>query len=68
MGAAVPRRRTSKVRATIEHGVRPAEGTIELVVRTIGLPRTRVKIGLANIVYSMKRAEWLVRTPEATSD
>jgi IS5 family transposase len=30
-----------------------------LVVRTIGLARARVKIGLANLVYNMKRALWL---------
>ena len=33
-----------------------------LVVRTIGLSRAGVKIGLANIVHNMKRAEWLIRT------
>ena len=30
-----------------------------LVVRTIGLARATVKIGLANIVYNMRRAVWL---------
>ena len=30
-----------------------------LVVRTIGMARATVKIGLANIVYNMKRAVWL---------
>lgn len=30
-----------------------------LVVRTIGIARATVKIGLANIVYNMKRAIWL---------
>ena len=30
-----------------------------LVVRTIGIARATVKIGLANIVYNMKRAVWL---------
>ena len=29
------------------------------VVRTIGLARARVKIGLANLVYNMRRAVWL---------
>jgi hypothetical protein len=32
-----------------------------LVVRTIGLARARVKIGLANLVYNMKRTVWLTR-------
>jgi len=30
-----------------------------LVVRTIGLARARVKIGLANIAYNMRRLVWL---------
>jgi len=30
-----------------------------LVVRTIGIARATVKIGLANIVYNMKVAVWL---------
>ena len=32
-----------------------------LVVRTIGIGRATVKIGLANIVYNMKRAIWLTQ-------
>jgi hypothetical protein len=32
-----------------------------LVVRTIGLARARVKIGLANLVYNMRRAVWLTQ-------
>jgi hypothetical protein len=30
-----------------------------LVVRTIGIARARVKIGLANLAYNMKRFVWL---------
>jgi hypothetical protein len=30
-----------------------------LVVRTIGIARATMKIGLANIVYNMRRAAWL---------
>ena len=30
-----------------------------LVVRTIGLARAKVKIGLANLVYNMRRFVWL---------
>jgi hypothetical protein len=37
-----------------------------LVVRTIGLARARVKIGLANLVYNMRRFVWLSgKTAEA---
>jgi len=32
-----------------------------LVVRTIGIARATVKIGLANLVYNMRRAAWLDR-------
>lgn len=30
-----------------------------LVIRTIGLARAKVKIGLANLTYNMKRMVWL---------
>jgi hypothetical protein len=30
-----------------------------LVVRTIGIARARVKIGLANLAYNMRRFVWL---------
>ncbi len=30
-----------------------------LVVRTIGLARAEVKIGLANLAYNMRRYVWL---------
>jgi hypothetical protein len=41
---------------------RAAAGTftaLGLVVRTIGFARARVKIGLANLVYNMRRFVWL---------
>jgi hypothetical protein len=34
-----------------------------LVVRTIGLARARVKIGLANLVYNMKQLVWPTTGP-----
>ena len=34
-----------------------------LVIRTIGLARARVKIGLANIAYNMRRMVWLGSRP-----
>jgi IS5 family transposase len=49
----------SKVRAAVEHVFAHEKGPMGLVVRTIGLARARVKIGLANLVYNMKRALWL---------
>jgi transposase, IS5 family len=51
--------RKSKVRAAVEHVFAHKKGPMALVVRTIGLARARAKIGLANLVYNMKRAFWL---------
>ncbi len=51
----------SKVRAAVEHVFARQKGPMALVVRTIGIARARVKIGLANLVYNMTRAVWLSR-------
>ena len=50
----------SKVRAAIEHVFARQKGPMGLVVRTIGIARATVKIGLANLAYNMRRAVWLV--------
>ena len=55
----------SKVRAAVEHVFARQKGPMGLVVRTIGIARATVKIGLANIVYNMRRAVWLVERPIA---
>ena len=49
----------SKVRAAVEHVFARQKGPMGLVVRTIGIARATVKIGLANIAYNMRRAIWL---------
>jgi hypothetical protein len=49
----------SKVRTLVEHVFARQKGPMDLVVRTIGLARATVKIGLANLTYNMKRAVWL---------
>lgn len=49
----------SEVRARIEHVFARQKGAMSLVIRTIGLARARVKIGLANLVYNMRRFVWL---------
>ena len=51
--------RKSKVRAAVEHVFARQKGPMGLVVRTVGLARARVKIGLANLVFNMKRLVWL---------
>lgn len=57
----------SKVRAAVEHVFARQKGPMELVVRTIGLARARVKIGLANLIYNMNRAVWLTGSRTRTA-
>src|SRR5215467_13635163 len=49
----------SKVRADVEHVFARQKGPMALVIRTIGLARAKVKIGLANLTCNMKRMVWL---------
>ena len=49
----------SKVRSAVEHVFAHEKGPMALVVRTIGLARAKVKIGLANLAYNMRRGGWL---------
>jgi IS5 family transposase len=51
--------RRSAVRSAVEHVFARQKGPMALVVRTIGIARARVKIGLANLAYNMKRLVWL---------
>jgi len=51
--------RKSAVRAAVEHVFAHQKGPMGLVVRTIGLARAHVKIGLANLAYNMRRYVWL---------
>ena len=51
----------SKVRSAVEHVFARQKGPMGLVVRTVGLARATVKIGLANLAYNMRRAVWLTR-------
>jgi IS5 family transposase len=51
----------SAIRAPIEHIFACQKDQMGLFVRTIGMARARTKIGLANLVYNMKRLTWLAR-------
>jgi IS5 family transposase len=53
----------SKVRSAVEHVFAHQKGLMGLVVRTIGLQRARIKIGLANLAYNMRRFVWLRLKP-----
>ncbi len=47
------------MRAAVEHVFAHQKGPMGLVIRTIGIARARVKIGLANLAYNIKRFLWL---------
>lgn len=51
--------RKSAVRSAVKHVFARQKGSMALVVRTIGAGRARVKIGLTNLAYNMKRLVWL---------
>ena len=53
--------RKSAVRAHVEHIFAEQKARMGLFVRTIGLARATVKIGLANLAYNMRRLFWLER-------
>ena len=53
--------RKSRVRSAVEHVFAHEKGLMGLVVRTIGLARAKLKIGLANITYNMRCFIWLER-------
>ncbi len=38
---------------------------MKLFIRTIGISRAKVKIGMANIAYNMLRYVWLTGKPQA---
>lgn len=47
------------MRSAVEYVFARQKGPMRLVVRTIGIARARVKIGLANLACNMKRLVWL---------
>ena len=49
----------SAVRSAVEHVFAHQKGPMALVVRTIGLARAQVKIGLVNLAYNMRSLVWL---------
>ena len=49
----------AKVRARVEHVFAEQKRRLGLIVRTIGLARAETKIGLANIVYNIRRLAWI---------
>ena len=45
----------SKVRSRVEHVFAEQKSRMGLFIRTVGIDRARTKIGLANLVYNVKR-------------
>jgi transposase, IS5 family len=57
--------RKSAVRSCIEHVFAEQKHRMGLFIRTVGIGRARVKIGLANLLFNMKRLIWLQRAAPA---
>ena len=51
----------SKVRSRVEHFFAEQKARMDLFIRTVGIARATVKIGLANLVYNIKRLLFLRR-------
>lgn len=48
-------RSASRIRAKVEHVFAELKDRMGLIIRTIGITRAQTRIGLANLVYNMKR-------------
>jgi transposase, IS5 family len=55
----------SKIRSKVEHVFAEQKDRMGLFIRTIGITRATVKIGLTNLVYNIKRLLFLHRTASA---
>jgi transposase, IS5 family len=53
--------RKSTVRARVEHVFAEPKSRMGLFVRIIGLSRAEMTIGMANLLYNIKRTLWLER-------
>jgi transposase, IS5 family len=49
----------SVVRSAVEHVFAGQKHRMGLFIRTIGMARARIKIGMANLVYNFQRLAWL---------
>ena len=53
----------SAVRSAVEHVFAGQKHRMGLIVRTIGIARARIKIGMANLAYNFHRLAWLEGRP-----
>ena len=49
----------SKIRSKVEHVFAEQKDRMDLFIRTIGIARATTKIGMANLVYNIKRLSFL---------
>jgi transposase, IS5 family len=49
----------ARVRSPVEHVFAAQKCRLGLIIRTVGIVRARVKIGLANLAYNFSRLAWL---------
>lgn len=56
---AIANGRKSKIRSHVEHVFAEQKSRMGLVIRTIGIARATLKVGMANIVYNVKRLIYL---------
>jgi IS5 family transposase len=49
----------ARIRSSVEHVFAAPKHRMALFVRTIGMARAQVKIGMANFVYNFTRLPWL---------
>lgn len=49
----------ARIRSGIEHVFAAQKHRMALFVRTIGVARARMKIGIANLAYNFTRLAWL---------
>ncbi|MEX6505033.1 hypothetical protein [Jiella sp. M17.18] len=50
--------RRSRIRSAIEHVFARQKGPMARFVRTIGIVRAEMKIGMANLAYNLTRLVW----------
>ncbi len=55
----------SKVRSGVEHVFAVQKDKMDLFIRTVGIARARLKIGMANLVYNFRRLVYLDRIAAA---
>ncbi len=55
----------SKVRSRVEHVFAEEKDRMGLFIRSIGIARAKIRIGMANLVYNMKRLLFLRRVAQA---